>query len=41
MAEQFKLSIDSLIKNVLDGEVSAIVRYHEMIWKICNGYVVH
>jgi hypothetical protein len=40
MSEEFKLSIDSLIKDELAGKASAIARYDEIIWKIRLGYAV-
>lgn len=40
MAEDFKFSLDSLIKDELAGKALAIARYDEMIWKIRSGYAV-
>jgi hypothetical protein len=40
MSEELKLSIDSLIKDELDGKASAIMRYDEMLWRIRTGYAV-
>lgn len=40
MAEEFKLSLDVLIKDELDGKASAIARYDEILWKVRSGYVV-
>jgi hypothetical protein len=40
MADEYRLSIHSLIKDELDGKASAIARYDDMIWKIRTGYAV-
>lgn len=40
MTEEHKLTIDTLIKDELDGKATAIARYDEMIWKIRTGYAV-
>lgn len=40
MDEEHKLTIDTLIKDELDGKATAIARYDEMIWKIRTGYAV-
>ena len=40
MPREFALSLDSLIKDELDGKASAIARYDDIIWKIRTGYAV-
>jgi len=38
MSEEIEISIDSLVKNELDGKSLAISRYDNIIWKIRAGY---
>lgn len=40
MDEEYRLSLDALIKQELDGKATAIARYDEMLWKIRSGYAV-
>jgi hypothetical protein len=40
MAEEFKLTRDTLVKGELDGKTAAIARYDEILWKIRSGYAV-
>ena len=40
MSEEYRLTVDNLIKDELDGKATAIARYDEMLWKIRTGYSV-
>ena len=40
MGNEFRITVDNLIKGELDGKAIAIARYDEMLWKIRTGYAV-
>lgn len=40
MDKDYRVTVDSLIKDELDGKASAIARYDDMLWKIRSGYAV-
>jgi hypothetical protein len=40
MDQEYRVTIDSLIKDELDGKADAIARYDDMLWKIRSGYAV-
>ncbi len=40
MGNEFRITVDNLIKGELDGKSIAIARYDEMLWKIRTGYAV-
>ena len=40
MSTDDRVSIDSLVKDELNGKAGAIAKYDEMLWKIRTGYAV-
>ena len=40
MDKDYRVTVDGLIKDELDGKASAIARYDDMLWKIRSGYAV-
>jgi len=40
MDQDFRVTIDHLIRYELDGKGNAIARYDDMLWKIRSGYAV-
>ena len=40
MDKEYRVTIDSLIKDELDGKAGAIAQYDAMLWKIRSGYAV-
>lgn len=40
MDKNYQVTVDSLIKDELDGKAGAIARYDDMLWKIRSGYAV-
>jgi hypothetical protein len=40
MDKDYQVTVDSLVKNELDGKANAIARYDDMLWKIRSGYAV-
>jgi len=40
VSDDFKLSVDWLIKDELDGKAAANARYDEIVWKVRTGYAV-
>ena len=40
MGQEYRVTVDNLIKDELDGKANAIGRYDDMLWKIRSGYAV-
>jgi hypothetical protein len=40
MDKNYRVTVDSLIKDELDGKGNAIARYDDVLWKIRSGYAV-
>lgn len=40
MDREYRVTVDNLIKDELDGKANAIARYDDMLWKIRSGYAV-
>ncbi len=40
MDKNYRVTVDNLIKDELDGKANAIARYDGMLWKIRSGYAV-
>lgn len=40
MDPEYRVTVDSLIKDELNGKANAIARYDDMLWKIRSGYAV-